>query len=322
MANNNSLGHVYQNMSQQELMNLINQAKSISLGEATEAQKNFAQSVDDQADPERTMRSRFERPAMPMPTPPSSPAGLTATPQVQEKEEDSMFNFSMDDITKYISNIFSSSPPAIEESVSKSKIVEGISEAALPEKRTIKPVRYSEDYSSNNPGNVERLSNDVRAGESVTGGYGKDNRFPTFDHPVMGLRAIFMDINNKVTRHGGDLEKMITEYAPKSENKTSAYLKFVKNKVGKNKKTISSPEDVKKVVEAIVEYENRNLDDGKLVDFYLKDNDFMIEAEGLAKINLPDGTSYKDVSEGRYKVKSATGGRMASNPNPYAARVI
>lgn len=248
--------------------------------------------------------------------------GLVATPQVQEAEEGSMFDFNMDDITKYISNLFSSSPPAIEEPVSRGESVEGISEAVLPEKRPVKPVRYSEDYSSNNPGNVERLASDVRAGESVTGGYGEDNRFPTFDHPVMGLRAIFMDINNKVTRHGGDLEKMITEYAPKSENKTSAYLKFVKNKIGKNKKTISSPEDVKKVVEAIVEYENRSLDNGKLVDFYLKDNNFMSEAEGLAKINLPDGISYKDVSEGRYKIKAATGGRMSSNPNPYEPKAI
>jgi GH24 family phage-related lysozyme (muramidase) len=102
-------------LTQPEIMNLINQAKSISLGEATEAQKKFAQSVDDKADPDRAMRSRFERPAMPMPTPTPAPAGLTATPQVQEKEEDSMFNFSIDDITKYISNLFSSSagaPPA------------------------------------------------------------------------------------------------------------------------------------------------------------------------------------------------------------------
>lgn len=103
-------------LTQPEIMNLINQAKSISLGEATEAQKKFAQSVDDKADPDRAMRSRFERPAMPMPTPTPAPTGLMATPQVQEKEEDSMFNFSMDDITKYVSNLFSSSPPpAIEE---------------------------------------------------------------------------------------------------------------------------------------------------------------------------------------------------------------
>ena len=58
-------------LSEQQLMEIINQAKSISLGEATEAQKNFAQSVDDRDDPDRAMRSRFERPAMPTPTPPA-----------------------------------------------------------------------------------------------------------------------------------------------------------------------------------------------------------------------------------------------------------
>jgi len=110
-------------LTQPEIMNLINQAKSISLGEATEAQKKFAQSVDDKADPDRAMRSRFERPTMPMPIPTPAPAGLRATPQAQEKKEGSMFNFSMDDITKYISNLFSSSPPpAIEEPVSRTKV--------------------------------------------------------------------------------------------------------------------------------------------------------------------------------------------------------
>tara|TARA_R100001377_G_scaffold31651_1_gene17280 strand:+ start:3628 stop:4578 length:951 start_codon:yes stop_codon:yes gene_type:complete len=50
--------------------------------------------------------------------------GLAATPQVQE-EEGSMFDFNMDDITKYVSNIFSSSPPpAIEEPVSRTKSVQ------------------------------------------------------------------------------------------------------------------------------------------------------------------------------------------------------
>lgn len=70
-------------LSEQQLMEIINQAKSISLGEATEAQKNFAQSVDDRDDPDRAMRSRFERPAMPTPTPmpTPSPAGLMPLPK-------------------------------------------------------------------------------------------------------------------------------------------------------------------------------------------------------------------------------------------------
>ena len=74
-------------LTEPEIMNLINQAKSISLPTPS---------------PTPT----------PTPTPAPAPAGLMATPQVQEKEEDSMFNFSIDDITKYISNIFSSSPGA------------------------------------------------------------------------------------------------------------------------------------------------------------------------------------------------------------------
>ena len=113
-------------LSEQQLMEIINQAKSISLGEATEAQKNFAQSVDDRDDPDRAMRSRFERPAMPTPTPmpTPSPAGLMATPQAQEPNEESSM-IDMDSIKSYLGNLFSPSavsPTAIEEPVTRTQV--------------------------------------------------------------------------------------------------------------------------------------------------------------------------------------------------------
>jgi hypothetical protein len=109
MANENSL-------SEQQLMEIIDQAKSISLGEATEDQKNFAQSVDDQADPDRTMRSRFERPPVspaltPTPSPTPAPTGLMSTPQVQEPNEESSM-IDVDSIKSYLGNLFSPSPGA------------------------------------------------------------------------------------------------------------------------------------------------------------------------------------------------------------------
>ena len=92
---------------------------------------------------------------------------------------------------------------------------------------------------------------------------------------------------------------------------------YVKNKIGKTK--VETPADIRKAVEGIVEYENKNIEDGKLVDFYLsKEYGFMDEAEKLSKINLPSGLSYTDIKSGNY----SKGGRVASNPNPYEPRAI
>tara|TARA_Y100000401_G_C8296367_1_gene211539 strand:- start:77 stop:1024 length:948 start_codon:yes stop_codon:yes gene_type:complete len=309
----NSLGSVYSGMNQEELMGLINQARAST---ASPEQQETARRIDEELDSGGVMRSRFQRPAPTAPAPAPVSKGLTATPQVQAQEDTSMLN--LNSIKNYLSNLFSSSttstpPPSTD---------------AL-EQRAVRPSRYSEKYSANNPGNVERLKNDLRAGENKEGGYGDNNRFPTFDHPVMGLRAIFMDMNKKVTRHDGNLKKMISEYAPKTENKTKKYYDFVKNKLGKEK--INSKPDIRKVVEAIVEYENKEIDDGKLVNFYLSPQyGFMDEAEQLAKLNLPEGLSYERIAAGDYSVipkkrqvaQRASGGRIAKNPNPYTPKAI
>ena len=289
-----NLGSVYSGMSQEEMMNLINQAKALT---ASPEQKETARRIDEELDPGGVMRSRFQRPA---PAPVAKPKGLAATPQGQVQEDTSMFN--LDSVLDYFKGLFTSEPEEKKEDPAPVPAI---------------PTRYSEKYSSNNPGNVERLKKDRRAGENKEGGYGADNRFPTFDHPIMGLRAIFMDMNVKNRRHKGDLFKMISEYAPKSENATKKYYDYVKNKIGKTK--VKTPADIRKAVEGIVEYENKNIEDGKLVDFYLsKEYGFMDEAEKLSKINLPSGLSYTDIKSGNY----SKGGRVASNPNPYEPRAI
>ena len=196
----NSLGPVYSGMNQEELMGLINQARAFT---ASPEQQETARRIDEELDPGGVMRSRFQRPA---PAPVAKPKGLTATPQAQAQEDTSMF--SLDSILDYFKGLFTPEPEERKEDPAPVPAI---------------PTRYSEKYSSNNPGNVERLKNDLRAGENKEGGYGDDNRFPTFDHPVMGLRAIFMDMNVKNRRHKGDLSKMISEYAPKSENATKRY---------------------------------------------------------------------------------------------------
>lgn len=215
--------------------------------------------------------------------------------------------------------------PPVQSRVS-SKIEENIREE---DKNKYQPTQfYSKKYSANNPGNVQRLKTERRAGELDTG-YGEKenpNRFPKFDHPVMGLRAIFMDMNAKIGRHQGDLKKMIKEYAPSSENKSKKYYNFVKKELGKGK---VEKKDVRELVKAIVKMENKNIDDGKLVNWYLSPNNgFMEEAEKLSVYDYINNPSYAAIKQGKAKIRDIQvaerklGGRIASNPNPYEPRVI
>ena len=75
----------------------------------------------------------------------------------------------------------------------------------------------------NNPTNIE-------AGQGFAGETGKvyGNRFSEFDTPEMGLRATFKDLRNKMKEFDGDVDKMITKFAPPTENVTSKYIKRIK----------------------------------------------------------------------------------------------
>ena len=92
----------------------------------TQKQQEFVQQVEEEQDPGGMLRRRFERPAMslPTPTPTPAPAGLMATPQVQEPNEESSM-IDMDSIKSYLGNLFSPSavsPTAIEEPVSRTEV--------------------------------------------------------------------------------------------------------------------------------------------------------------------------------------------------------
>jgi len=98
----------------------------------TKKQQEFVQQVEENQDPGGILRSRFKRPAMslptptptPTPTPAPAPAGLMATPQVQEPNEESPM-IDIDSIKSYFGNLFSPSagtPPAIEEPVTRTEV--------------------------------------------------------------------------------------------------------------------------------------------------------------------------------------------------------
>jgi len=138
----------------------------------------------------------------------------------------------------------------------------------------------------NNPGNVERSQG--WAGMMPDTGYGSEDRFAVFDSPQMGLRALMRDTATKIKKHGGDLSKMINEYAPPSENPTKRYYEYVKSKVGRDKVTVN---DLPRIVQGIIEFENKP--DSELSRMYLDPNVFE-EALSLSKFNLPSGMTLSE----------------------------
>ena len=70
----------------------------------------------------------------------------------------------------------------------------------------------------------------------------------------MGVRALAMDLQTKIKRHEGDVNKIIEQYAPDNENDTKKYQEFVKKQIGKDKVTTA---DLKSFVEAIIKKENK-----------------------------------------------------------------
>tara|TARA_R100001369_G_scaffold84018_1_gene116644 strand:+ start:170 stop:706 length:537 start_codon:yes stop_codon:yes gene_type:complete len=134
----------------------------------------------------------------------------------------------------------------------------------------------------NNPGNIEE-------GQKFAGETGKvyAGRFSEFDTPEMGLRAIFRDIRTKVKQFDGDVDKIITKFAPSHENNTSKYINRIKKVIGKNKKI--NNKNLKDVVKEIVAIESA--DNFKIIKYYLDNPNIINAAEELSFIDMPSNTT-------------------------------
>ena len=74
---------------------------------------------------------------------------------------------------------------------------------------------------NNNPGNI-------RPGDNWKGMIGVNSGFVVFSDIEYGIRAMATDIIGDIVKDGKDtIEKLITEYAPPSENNTTAYINNV-----------------------------------------------------------------------------------------------
>ena len=141
----------------------------------------------------------------------------------------------------------------------------------------------------NNPGNIE--SGQGFAGETGNT-YGEDRKngkkpFVIFDSPEMGVRALAMDLQTKIKKHDGDINKIIEQYAPDNENDTKKYQEFVKKQIGKDKVTT---EDLKSFVEAIIKKENKP----ETASYYLDNTEAVDKGIALSYFQLPSNKSFKD----------------------------
>ena len=133
----------------------------------------------------------------------------------------------------------------------------------------------------NNPGNIE-------FGQGYAGETGEkySERFAVFDSKEMGIRALARDLTTKIKRFDGDIKDIITQFSPPNENDTDAYIKFVKQRLKKDKVTV---DDIGELTKAVILKENKR----SVANLYLVPNVFNTGIE-LSKISLPAGTTFEE----------------------------
>lgn len=170
----------------------------------------------------------------------------------------------------------------------------------------------------NNPGNIEE-------GQGFAGETGEvyaihrrqeENKgaFVVFDSPEAGLRAVVRDLTNKINDFDGNLQAIVSKYAPpKDNNPTTEYFKYLQQKVGN--KSIVTLEDLPQLLEGIVEFENKPTKEmtpqqrqqaQARVDKYLTPSIFNT-ALAIGQYDYPTGTTteqmIEDLTSGVFRTK-------------------
>lgn len=85
---------------------------------------------------------------------------------------------------------------------------------------------YPKGLRNNNPGNI-------RPGDNWQGMIGTNGGFVVFKDIAYGIRAMATDIGNDIRNKGlNTIAKLVSEYAPPSENDTMAYIRSVVSYTG------------------------------------------------------------------------------------------
>ena len=107
---------------------------------------------------------------------------------------------------------------------------------------------------NNNPGNIEAGTFARRQGAT-----GSDGRFATFDTPEQGIAAAENLLKSYISRDVNTIEKIVSRWAPPSENNTESYINQVVKRTGIDRKAPISTSDagaLRKIVNAKIWVEN------------------------------------------------------------------
>lgn len=120
---------------------------------------------------------------------------------------------------------------------------------------TVTSVLESRGLRNNNPGNLVLTT--IAWKGKVPNAQNTDGKFEQFTQPLWGIRAMFIDVRGDIEKDGlNTIRKLITEYAPKFENNTAAYIQSVVNQVGIGPDTRILPVHYLNLLKAIIKHEN------------------------------------------------------------------
>lgn len=103
---------------------------------------------------------------------------------------------------------------------------------------------------NNNPGNI-------RAGDNWKGAIDTNQGFVVFENVAWGIRALAIDLTNKIKNGYDTIELIIFRFAPPSENDTLSYIANVAGQMGikQNQTLVASDPVLKALCRAIINVE-------------------------------------------------------------------
>jgi len=109
---------------------------------------------------------------------------------------------------------------------------------------------------NNNPGNL--ISTKIKWNGKLPKNQNKDRRFEMFIAPEYGIRAMIKDLKHDIEKGKNTVPKLISEYAPKFENNTGAYIQTVCKdlKVSQTAKLLPTKNTLRLLVHSISRVEN------------------------------------------------------------------
>ncbi|WP_291856912.1 hypothetical protein [Marinilabilia sp.] len=109
---------------------------------------------------------------------------------------------------------------------------------------------------NNNPGNL--IYTNIKWTGKLPKDQNKDRRFEMFIAPEYGIRAMIKDLKHDIEKGKNTVPTLISEYAPKFENNTAAYIQTVCKdlKVSQTTKLLPSKNTLRLLVHSISRVEN------------------------------------------------------------------